>query len=789
VRARERPESTYPEIYEQQPVNGAQPDNALGRDQMKNFRTLLGSSSQGALGCALLISVAAIPSQAFAQQAAPQAAPQAAAAESNGVEEIVVTAQRRKENMQSVPISVSAVTSNALAKSGVTATLQINQVVPSVQITRSGPSTIFFIRGVGNSSGGIGEEGANAFYVDGVFLGDLAQVNTEFNNIDRIEVLKGPQGTLFGRNSSGGLVNIITRDPGDQVVVKANVGYANYKTWNGQFYGASPLTDKLSVDIALTARDQNKGWGKNLRTGDDFELGWMVGARSKAVWRPDDSTKITLSGDYKKQNDNFTMGFQLFNGSVGADGSTYQGDYNTRTTSPSHARIRSWGTSLTVEHEFDWATLTSLTASRYIRVSSAFDSDYTPAPLVNVDVESSNRTFQQEVRLASPTNGRLTWQVGGFYYHGLAKVLGQDVTGAAFGANPANGQSIVDHQTVNSIAGFGEATYAITPTTHLTGGLRYTHETHDFAGQQFGRGQIPTTAPFYSDSASFNKLTFRAAIRQDITNKINVYASFNRGFKSGLFSMNSVPGSNPPVKPQVTDAFELGAKTELFDNMLRFNIAGFHYHIKDYQVRSAAIGGIGNIALLLNAAVVKVDGVEADFEFVPVRELHITGNATYLNSRFGSFPNYPYTIPKTGPVGLINTRTCTSGPTGPLTGGNIQCFMPATGNRTPLSPKFALSIGATYTMDVGKEGQVIANVLYSYTGLSYFEPDNRLKQKAFGVVNAGLEYRPNPNWGIEVWGKNLNDKHYYITGASSTTGDNGVLGPPRTYGVRAKFDF
>jgi iron complex outermembrane recepter protein len=741
-------------------------------------------------GCALVVAMAvavALPAQAHAQAAA-------AADDQAGVEEIVVTAQRRAENLQDVPISVTAITANSLAKSGVAATLQINQVVPSVQITRSGPSTIFFIRGVGNSSGGIGEEGANAFYVDGVYLGDLAQVNTEFNNIDRIEVLKGPQGTLFGRNSSGGLVNIITREPGDEVVVKANMGYANYKTFNGQLYVASPLTENLSADIALTGMDQNKGWGKNLATGDDFGLGWMVGARSKLVWRPGDATKVVLSGDYKKSSDTFTSGFALFKGSVGVDGTSYQGDYNVRTTTPGFARVRTWGASATIEHDFDWATLTSLTAQRFIRVGSGLDADYAPAPLVFVNVQSSNRTWQQEVRLSSPTNGALTWQVGGFYYHGKAKLLGQTVTGAAFGA-PGNGQNIVDEQTVDSLAGFGEVTYEVTPTTHVTGGLRYTHETRDFFGRQFGLGVIPSTPPFpgpaypFPGKVTFNKLTYRFAVRQDLTDKVNVYASYNRGFKSGLFSMNSAPGTNPAVKPQVIDAFEVGAKTQLFDNMLRFNVAGFHYKIKDYQVRSAAIGGVGNIALLLNAASVKVDGVEADIEFAPTRALRIVGNATYMDSRFGSFPSYPFTVPRTGPAG-VNTRTCTSGPTGPaVAGGNLQCFMSATGLQTPLSPKFAASIGATYTVDVGDEGEVIANILYSYTGRAFFEPDNRLQQKGFSVLNGALEYRPKANWGVEIWGKNLTDKQYYITGASSTTGDNGVLGPPRTYGVRVKFDY
>ncbi len=168
-----------------------------------------------------------------------QAAPQAAAEES-GLEEIVVTAQRRKENLQTVPISVTAVTAKALEASGITDTRMLVQAVPSVQVTNSGPSNIFFIRGVGNSSAGTGEEGANAFYIDGVYLADLNQINAEFNNIERVEVLKGPQGTLFGRNSSGGLINIITKEPGQDFEGRVKLGYGNYRQIKGQAYISGP---------------------------------------------------------------------------------------------------------------------------------------------------------------------------------------------------------------------------------------------------------------------------------------------------------------------------------------------------------------------------------------------------------------------------------------------------------------------------------------------------------------------------------------------------------------------
>ncbi|RYH05764.1 MAG: hypothetical protein EON57_07220, partial [Alphaproteobacteria bacterium] len=557
------------------------------------------------------------------------------------------TAQRREENLQSVPISVSAITANTLAKSGIQSTIQISQIVPAVQITRSGPQTIFFIRGVGNSSANIGEEGANAIYVDGVYLGDLTSVNTDFNNIERIEVLKGPQGTLFGRNSSGGLINIITKEPGDKTVVDASVGYGNYKTVRGQLYVAAPLTEKLSFDVALTGRDQNNGWGKNLFTGRDYSLGWMWGGRVKTVWRPGDATKITWSADVKRSFDTFTSGFQILKGSTAlvlGQTFTYFGDYNVNAPVAGSAKIKAWGTAVTIDQEFDWATLTSITGMRYVRVQSRLDPDFTPIDAQFADVQGSTRTWQQELRLASNGGGPLNWQAGFFYYDATAKLLGQTVTGLALGG-PGRGLRIVSTGTTKSYAGFGEITYDVTDSTHLTGGVRYTSEKRGYKGlQQQVNQPFPSalftafTVPQRTDSKTFEKVTYRAAIRQDLNDDMNVYASYNRGFKSGIFALNSNPNLAPILKPQTIDAFEAGFKSELFDRMLRFNAAYFHYDIKDYQIRSAAPGNLAT-AILLNAGKVKVDGGEIEMVIAPARGLRITANATYLDSRFGSFPN------------------------------------------------------------------------------------------------------------------------------------------------------
>ncbi len=293
-----------------------------------------------------------------------------------------------------------------------------------------------------------------------------------------------------------------------------------------------------------------------------------------------------------------------------------------------------------------------------------------------------------------------------------------------------------------------------------------------------------TVAPLQR-SISFGRATWRLAVRQDLTDDINVYGSYNRGFKSGIFAMQSP--LNPPVKPQSIDAFEIGVKSQLLDNMLRLNLAGFHYKIKDFQVRSSSAAN-SVTALLLNAATVKVDGIEGEIELAPTRGLRITANGVYLKSRFASFPGNQFFIPR--PAVCNNPGGNPPGTsTGPATGGFLACFGDASGNRVPLSPRFAGNIGVSYTTPVGNDGEVILSGLWSYTGRVYFESDNFLTQSSYSVFNVSAEYRPSPTWGIELWAKNLGDKRYIIAGASSSTGAFGNLAPPRTYGVNLKFNF
>jgi len=359
-------------------------------------------------------------------------------AQTEGLEEIIVTAQRRSEDLQEVPISVSAVTADTLRNTGIDATKDLPQLVPSVQVTRSGPSGLFFIRGVGTSNAAAGEEGANAFYVDGVYLGDLAQTINNFNNIERVEVLKGPQGTLFGRNATGGLIHVITREPGMDRVVNGQVGYANYDTLSGQLYAATPLSETLSADIALTASKQNEGWGENVTLGTDNKVSEFYGLRSKWVLRASEGLKFTLSGDYNESEDNLGLGWRIADGTIGTGGFSSPGGNDTSANRAALTKLEIWGASLTVEADLGFADLTSISAIRDNHNDSGFDVDGGPLNLINIDYISTSRTYQQELRLASTTVDPFSWQAGVFYLRSEAATA-QTQCGDVFAGNGLQG--------------------------------------------------------------------------------------------------------------------------------------------------------------------------------------------------------------------------------------------------------------------------------------------------------------------------------------------------------------
>ena len=702
-------------------------------------------------GLAMAMATAA---PALADDAKPD---QAKATETGQLDEIVVTAQHREENLRLVPIAVNAVSADTLKNAGVSDTSTLVQAVPSLNFTRSGPSGIFVIRGVATPNGAAGEEGSTAVYVDDVYQPDLASTINNFNNIERIEVLNGPQGTLFGRNATGGLIRIITKDPStSHTVFNGQIGYGNYDIISGQAYLSTPLNDKAAIDVAFTGQNQGQGLGYDSTLGTDVRKDSHWGVRSKLVLHPSDSLKVTLAGDYYRTDDTtavyiFPISFSSVTGlSTGPiSGQDSPAGY------PSGTHIRAWGLHATVDFDAGFANLTSITSYRKLDNHSDFDVDGTATDLFHLYYDSGSRTFQQELRLASKSTEPLSWQVGAFYLHGIS-IQDQIQTGLALRGASLH---IVARGVTDSIAGFGEATYALTPSTHLTGGVRVTSDhrklpigyTDTLAG---GAVLAHKTNALGPDAAkTFNQVTFRAALRQDLSDTVNLYASVNRGFKSGEFNLQSP--QDPTVDPETIMAYEGGIKGDFLDRHLRINLAGFHYDIDNYQVRSSPNG----ISLLANAAKVKIDGFDVNAEAAVSSQFHLTVGASWLNARYSSFPK-----------------------------ATVTAFLPsgdATGKQTALAPHFTLNAGGTYTVPLGgaRELRLTANVTHKSSYV--FEPDNLLRQPAYTVVNASVEFKLDEHVSFEGWMRNVGDKNYNVQMVTAV-GQAALAAQPRMYGLNLK---
>lgn len=710
-----------------------------------------------------------------------------------GLNEIIVTAQRRAENLQEVPIAIAAVTADTLSEAGVNDTNSLSQVVPSVNFQRSGASGLFFVRGVGTTNASVGDEGSNAFYVDGVYIPDLSGTVTQFNNIERIEVLKGPQGTLFGRNAFGGLIHIITKEPGEVFEAEGEGGYGNYETAQGKLYVGGPIAANLSMDLALTGYNQAKGWGRNVTLDREIKKMQYWGARSKLVWNASDAVKVTLSGDYYDMDDNTSIGWSVDEDFPvrGLTGPIYSiGSMDTASDTYSLTKLTTWGVSGTIEADLGFADLTSISSLRDSENDSDFDVDATQVPWLRISFVSGSRAYQQELRLASAATDPLSWQVGGFY-------LRSEVDNASrfrgLGAGGVNGGTFIDATLdTDSYALFGELSYKITPTTQVIGGVRYTKDTRNLGGGQYvvvNNALGPFTPT--EDRISYGKFTWRAAIRQELTDDVSLYASYNRGFKAGTYSLQSP--TNPAVQPQFINAFEAGVKSELFGRRLRLNASVFHYDISNYQIRSAAAGALG-AAVLLNAASVKVDGLDVEFDAAPVDNLRIFGGFTWLDSRFSNFgkPGSEYLAPVIYPNPAVCDARGTADPgtvTGPYTGGFTTCFGNVSGFQTPGAPDFTASLGASYSIPVNETGSLRFNLLGNYNSGFPFEADGVLRQKKYGLLNGSVAYWLNERWGVEIWGKNITGTKYFQQKISTGLGATTNRAAPATYGVTVKFDY
>ena len=743
-------------------------------------------------------------------QLAPDAQPSTVPA---SVQEVVVTATRRSVDLQKVSGTVEALPAATLKSLDITSVLQLPDLVPGLNVLPSGGNNIY-LRGIGSASTGYNEEQV-ATYIDGVYLANPATGIFSFNNVDQIEVLKGPQGTLYGRNATAGLISVTTRDPDVRQRLDATVGVGNYDTTQENVYASTPITDTLGVNVSVFHQEQNRGWGTNVYTGDRIDKGDETGVESKALWKPTSTTKVTGSFIFDTNNRNIGYGYQVAPGTRANDGTPYLGRYNVADDINPSSPFTSYLASLKVQQDFGLFNAQSVSAYQTSHELTLFPGSAPDpgAPIVAMipvqpgvakattinegvtvdDFRENNRTWTEELQFTSkPSSSPLDW-VGGFYFfHNIVEEQLSTIpicgTGAlALTCTSGTPITTTGYPTDTSYSGYADATYRIFDATHLTGGLRYTSESIGLTGQVTpfpGRpdsvASLPSTTVTYPGqpfagfpngiptTEHFDKLTFRGVAAQDFGRDIHAYFSFNRGFKSGTFNADLF--TNPPAQPEVLDAYEGGIKTELFDRRVRFNAAYFYYDYTNVQVRSTLGAPAGN-SFLENVGSEHVKGVDADFTWVATRDLTFNGSAEFLDAKYDQYPGTSKSAYET-----VSSRT------GQMLGLVVNTPANLAGLDVAQAPPITFSVGATYKKETPYG-------VFALTGNEHYNnryalvPDNAIHAGAYNLVDAALLWTaPNKHYDVQLYVRNLLNQ-YTIINALESTSYEVTPGAPRIFGL------
>ena len=757
---------------------------------------VLGTATAGFAQTALPV----IPGQAATAKGATDAAAATTADTAPiGVEEIVVTATRRSVDLQNVPATIEAVSAGTLKAFNVTGVNQLVTLTSGLVSAPSGGNNLF-LRGIGAPSTGYNEAQV-AVYVDGLYLANPSVGILSFNNIDRIEVLKGPQGTLYGRNVTGGLISVITHDPAPELRIDATVGYANYDTVQANVYASTPITDTLAANVALYHAKQSLGWSRNVFLNVDEQRSDETGVEAKLKWHPDPKTTVTGTFIYDFNNRDIGSAYQVEPGTLGSDGTTFLGKYRDVSRIAPSGPTNIYIGILKAEHDFGFATLSSITGYQTSHALITFQGGSpllgqpTPASFAapNNFFYEKNKTFSQELQLTSKkTDSRFDWVVGAFYYNDHTELrldtIGTCVNGVCGGATPTRSDGF---PTTESESVYGDGTYRFFDATRLTVGLRYTNENKGLTGllsplpgYSNSVATLPPTSALYPGATfvaggivqpgiptelNFGRLTYRFVVAQDIGDNVHLYASHNLGFKSGAFNGNLF--SNPPVAPELLYATEAGFKSELFDRRLRLNASYFHYTYKDVQVRSVAPPAPPGNALLLNAASERVDGIDADFSVVPFRGLTLNGTIEHLIARYVSYPGA--TLVTQGPNKVVNGITV--GSVINTTPFNLAGYTPQN------APQFSASIGFVYAYNT-PAGVFSFAANDHYTSTTAKTNDDSVLDAPHHIVDLSLGWTAlSKRYDASLWVKNLGNEYTYAAGQ---IGANFVVvpGPPRTFG-------
>lgn len=668
-----------------------------------------------------------------------------------GVDQIIVTAEKRAVSAQRTAISIAAYDSDSLERSVLEDIYDIGLRTPGVIVNKEIVGKIY-IRGIGTENLTMGGDPGVAVHTDGAYIARTSAANFDLHDVERVEVLRGPQGTLYGRNATGGSINIISKAPTDEFYAKAEFQYGSYDRTRFAGIVSGPLSDKVQARLSFVKSDRD-GFAENLFTGVPLDTEDLAMGRLRLRFLPTDAVTFDLIGEFSIDDSKpapfkqleFSPLFEGMNGAFDPPGLRPVSQ-----ESPVEEQQDQYGVTGIFNWDLSSVTLTSISSYRNVDFFAAFDGDAVDITFQNFSDDSASEQITQEIRLASNNESALEWILGGYYFHDNGdQTISIPIPGFGFDI-----LHIANIKT-DAFAVFGQGTLKLTDSLNFTAGLRYS--TEDKVADQFSDfGFIPPLNQSLSEDS--DALTPRFAIEYFPHDNAMIYASATRGFKSGGFTFN---GFQSNFDPEFVWAYEGGVKTQFADNRVQANLSAFYYDYSDLQVSKLE----NNAGVITNAADATIWGGEFEFITRPNEYFEFNAGLSYLNAQFDQF--------------------LTEDPSNPLLG-----TIDLAGNRLTRSPEFSANLGAQFEYPVGHWGRAALRVDYQYQGKSFFTAFNRdlSAQQAFSLVNARLSLNDNnEKWQFAVFVKNAFDETYFLNILESGVEagkPEGFLAPPRTWGLQ-----
>jgi iron complex outermembrane receptor protein len=702
------------------------------------------------------------------------------------IEEVMVTARKKSESLQDVPMSVSTFSSDVLDNRGFVDLSSIGRMTPGLHFEAFDPTRpLIYVRGIGTRAYDAGSDPSVGLFVDGAFHGRFGSLNMNLLDVERIEVLKGPQGTLYGRNTIGGAISVITKDPAESLEfdLSGEMGASSESGDNIYSTAASlstPLVeDTLSMRMAVAAYDRD-GYVKVEPSGVRGGGLETLDGRVKFLWTPSESFEGRLSIDYSDLDwPPIVFNSNDLNGTAPTPGplapgvepvpSTGKPFKATGNISNVDVDRKAVGGTLTLDWGLDSVDLTSITNGQSINLDEYNELDGTSLDYSDNVVGEDTGTFAQELRLTGASD-RLSWLLGAYYSHEKIDrvddiTFGQDALLTFLAGVPLGLGFGVDVEST-SYAGFGQLDWMLTDRLSLTLGLRYSDDdkTADYDTTTNVPGFVLT--PYKTSVGdSWTSTDGTVTLSYDFNDDTLGYVTYSTGYKPGGFQFAAITPeiAQTTFEPETVESNEVGVKTTVFDQRLKLNAAAFTMDYKDLQllrVVPSAVAGV-DLVVISNAARSTISGMEVEGSWLIAPDLLLDFGASYLDAEFDSYQFSPE--------------------------------LDFSGNTMPRAPEFTYTLALRYEQTLGA-GVFDSTLAYSWQDRAYFEADNNQvdpdsTQKAHGLLDVSVSYTQNA-WTFSLWGTNLLDEEYRRS-VFNTTGNSQrqVFAAPATAGAKITYSF